>query len=599
MRSTYNSSLLRSPSPPPAALLRPAQEEDDEEPSLPLPEAVDQVKFSFELVPSGTCWYQTFLRDEAQAGQPLPDAALSSGPAPFLLPYEMSLETILKSGRPDRKKAKKKAKTTGDAADETVTRRGSSRRKAAATAACDADFRPIISTRLQMQSAARLAAAEAASASRSSGRTAEQSGQKKKTAAAAAPPSSRTAKLWHLPRKSPRCHASTLAILSSAKTSEDEGSNHPGEEEEEAAAPPVTKEAPPADPEWARTLQEMLTHGLRQRRILRPDQIKKKRGRPRKYPLPDDESTAPPADHQVVVEEVVVADGPLSDLLATPLHRIGDIVDERIRADDDDTIAFEDSSDDCSWIDGLKPTTDVDAERRSTAAAAAAAALRLNDNDPFSDQDVFHDLDSQSTGESGGGASGSSSVYETASEVGSSQEGSTGSGGGGRSSKWRRRKRPNMTGWPRSTKKRRPLAHLSIDPEDDDDDGPPVLSPIREESVVGNASSNSAGHNASDSRSVMKIFLRPDLFVLNKCFSFYFCRLSFVSKPFQFQRKTLRFVGKRILRPAAHRNAPQRLEYWPCFDSSSAGTASAAAQSSARSSSRQRKQRSSGRKAKA
>ncbi len=117
-----------------------------------------------------------------------------------------------------------------------------------------------------------------------------------------------------------------------------------------------------------------------------------------------------------------------------------------------------------------------------------------------------------------------------------------------------------MTGWPRS-KRRRPLQLNIIDDdedlnltgdlscngdEDEEDDGPPVLSPIREESnmVV----------DGSDPRPQTQ----P--------------RSSYVTKPFQFQRKTLRFVGKRILRPAAQRHAPQRLEYWPCFPTESSST---------------------------
>lgn len=257
MRSTYNSSCLRSPSPG----IR--SEESEEKPlvddSLPLPEAVDQVKFSFELVPSGTFWYQTFLRDEAQAGKPLPEApeGISSAPAPFLLPYEMSLEAILKSGRPERKK-KKAQQQNGTGGPGTSPRK----KKSAATAP---DFRPIISTRLQMQSAARLAAAEAAASKSSQGPSGKHSGKR------GVKPGRLANKLWHLPRKSPRCHASTLAILSSARTSEDEGSHHPEEEkevEEEAEEEPVV------DPEWAQTLQEMVTHDLRKRKTIRSDQVK-------------------------------------------------------------------------------------------------------------------------------------------------------------------------------------------------------------------------------------------------------------------------------------------------------------------------------------
>lgn len=157
---------------------------------------------------------------------------------------------------------------------------------------------------------------------------------------------------------------------------------------------------------------------------------------------------------------------------------------------------------------------------------------------PHEPADVFHDLESRS----GGAGSRSSSVYETASEIGSN--GSTGTCDSG-TRKWRRRKRPNMTGWPRSIKKRsKPLPLVALDlHDDDDDDGPPVLSPIREE-----ARNTSGASVESPSRRSGG---------------------AYVSKPFQFQRKTLRFCGKRILRPAAQRHAPQRLEYWPCFESAS------------------------------
>jgi hypothetical protein len=102
--------------------------------------------------------------------------------------------------------------------------------------------------------------------------------------------------------------------------------------------------------------------------------------------------------------------------------------------------------------------------------------------------------------------------------------------------------------------------NLSCNDDDDDDEGPPniMLSPIREEStlLVDGSSPNPSQPQPSPRSSSSGANHK-----------------SFVSKPFQFQRKTLRFVGKRILRPAAQRQAPQRLEYWPCFpmESSSSG----------------------------
>jgi len=321
-RSTYNSrqDLCFS------VLVREDEEDSSKSPnsSLPIPQSVDQVQFSFELVPSGTCWYQTFLRDEAQHGaEPLPNSppGVSFGPAPFLLPYEMSLDAILRTGRTERKK---KISVTG-------VRKGTRK----ASAALQSDFRPIISTRLQMQSAARLQKSHQAAATEAqmSHRKSE-SNQIKKT-------ERRSGKsLWHLPRKSPRCHASTLAILSSTK-SDEEDSCVPGpsnnaklspvkeerEEIDEGEDEDETANAP--DPELVRTLEEMLTHDL-ERKVVQPDPTKKKRGRPRKYPLP---------------EETVIADGPLTDLLATPLDRIEDIVDEQLLLENQQEIVFEDAPD--------------------------------------------------------------------------------------------------------------------------------------------------------------------------------------------------------------------------------------------------------------
>lgn len=337
MRSTYNSRQDGSVLSPRSDLLNnslsPVRSREEDESnrtatcSLPIPQSVDQVQFSFELVPVGTCWYQTFLRDEAQhnSTEPLPEAlpGVSSGPPPFLLPYQMSLEAILKSGR------KKKGNPTG-------ARRGPRKARTAA----QQDFRPIISTRLQMQSAARLQQSQLAMAAEAASKSAE---RRRRGGSA------RNKTLWHLPRKSPRCHASTLAILSSAKSDEEDapvsGLPCPAQlspvKEEPAEEPKENDEAATApDPALVQALEEMLMHDL-ERKVVRPDPLKKKRGRPRKFPLPD--------------EQVVVADTPLTELLATPLDRIEDIVDERLLLQSPKPeleIAFEDPPD--CWTDDAK-----------------------------------------------------------------------------------------------------------------------------------------------------------------------------------------------------------------------------------------------------
>lgn len=510
-RSTYNSRDIRPPQtsprsePPPAPTPAPAPP-----PSTPLPVTVDQVQFSFEIVPSGTSWYQTFLRDEAQGSEPLPDDP-PTHPAPFLLPYEMSLEAILKSNRTVR-----------------TTNKG---RPRGAKKTVPLSFRPIISTRLQMQSAARqsqlAAAASAASEADTNGCNRHDRRQRKKP-------------WFNMPRKSPRCHASTMAILCSK--SETEADETVTEVISESAAPepktipksipkivsksvlksqPLDKDketTPPADGYLVQVLEEVLTQGLEKR----PANPIRKRGRPRKRPLPRNEQSS-----------FDLVESSLTELLATPLERIEDIVDERILPNNrngDDICMFDDDD-----LPIVYPADSWTTEGR---------------DHPLESSEVFHDLDSHS-------GSRSSSVYETASEIGSTST-STGTCDSRRKA-WRsgnRRKRRNMTGWPRS-KRRRPVALSLIDVDEDlnltgdlscngedDDDAMPVLSPIREESILA---------DGSDSRPPPQ----P--------------RSSYVSKPFQFQRKTLRFVGKRILRPAAQRHAPQRLEYWPCFPTESTG----------------------------
>ena len=171
MRSTANSQQP-SATPPESTLPKSTVSELPAEPEAEssLPHVVDDVEFSFEIVPSGTTWFQTFLRDELQGNDPLPEL-LPDRPAPFLLPYEMSLESILKSKRSVR--APKKAPPS---------------------------FRPIISTRLQMQSAAKQSKVAAAELRNSTRRGRRKCG-------------------FSMPRKSPRCHASTMAILCSNSVS--------------------------------------------------------------------------------------------------------------------------------------------------------------------------------------------------------------------------------------------------------------------------------------------------------------------------------------------------------------------------------------------
>ena len=484
-RSTYNSRDIRPPSTSPRIL--------ESDPAVPLPVNVDQVQFSFEIVPTGTSWYQTFLRDEAQGTDPSPEEPATC-PAPFLLPYEMSLEAILKSNRPVRKNNSKGRP------------RGSTKKT------IPLSFRPIISTRLQMQSAARqsqLAAATAATAADKNDCQRHSDRRQRK-------------KAWfNMPRKSPRCHASTMAILCSKSDSEEKpiaAGSEPVDESQPVEK--TTKDIPPlhpaptADGYLVQVLEEVLTQGLEKRPV-------RKRGRPRKYP---------PFSSEPITTELV--ESPLTDLLTTPLERIEDIVDESIipTGNADDVCLFNDDHLTIDYPAHNWPSGERDGSH------------------PMDGPEIFHDLDSHS-------GSRSSSVYETASEIGSTST-STGTCDSRRKA-WRsnRRKRRNMTGWPRS-KRRRPAALNLINVDEDlnltgdlscnADDAIPVLSPIREESVL---------TDVSDSQ-------RPQSQP----------RASFVSKPFQFQRKTLRFVGKRILRPAAQRHAPQRLEYWPCFPTESTGS---------------------------
>ena len=550
-RSTYNSRDIR---PPPHISPRIAPVEDKPEPAeeelaapklTPLPlihdhPTVNQVQFSFEIVPSGTSWYQTFLRDEEfhRDSIRLPDDP-PIGPSPFLLPYEMSLEAILKSNRTVRKNNSSRGRPRG------------------AKKSVPLSFRPIISTRLQMQSAARQSQLAAAASS-----SARSSAIDKSDRRGGCQRHSRRKKPWfNMPRKSPRCHASTMAILCSKSDTEADAvastTTAAGTTKTKVAATviadesqlppeevPIKERIPPPDSYLVQVLEEMLTQGLEKR----PVNPARKRGRPRKRPLPPNEQSNPATE---LVESSV------TELLATPLDRIEDIVDEGILPDDSDHCLF--SDDDLVY----PPYPWTNDNRRDDPSSVTG----LDHVSP----EVFHDLDSHS-------GSRSSSVYETASEIGSTST-STGTCDSRRKA-WRsggnnlrRKRRCNMTGWPRS-KKRRPLPLNIIDVDDDlnltgnlscnddEDEGPPniMLSPIREEATLlvdGSSPNLSQQQPQTSPRSSSSA-------ANNK---------SFVSKPFQFQRKTLRFVGKRILRPAAQRHAPQRLEYWPCFptESSSGG----------------------------
>ena len=181
IRSTYNSREMPRISSPDRPEPRGNVEQSSFAPreTSPLPNTVDQVEFSFEIVPSGTVWFQTFLRDEAQNLNRQTDCLTNSlvpdRQAPFLLPYEMSLEAILKSNQTVRKK-KRTPKSNNPP-----------------------NFRPIISTRLQMQSAAKQSQKAAAELLKTSSQL------RKRNSAAR----------FNMPRKSPRCHASTMAILCS------------------------------------------------------------------------------------------------------------------------------------------------------------------------------------------------------------------------------------------------------------------------------------------------------------------------------------------------------------------------------------------------
>lgn len=434
-----------------------------------IPESVDEVEFSFEIVPSGTAWFQTFLRDDSGIHL-TDDSPAMDRPAPFLLPYEMSLESILKSNR-----------GSGAAG----AKRRSPKRNS------NPSFRPIISTRLQMKCAAKQS--KAAAELRLSELRAASTRHK------------RDGRRFNMPRKSPRCHASTMAILCSNSESETALEAVPEEEDEDDRC------------NMQRVLQQMLTQGVDHQRPASSSHRPRKRGRPRKHPLP--------------VEQLPSTS--LSELIATPLDRIEDIVDERIVGQQLDDLF---SDDQFPLVEDIGQVPE------------AAAVV-----DP---PELFHDLGAEGRSE----VTSSSSVYETASDLGSTS--TTGTCDSRRKGNWhRRRKRPNLTGWPRSKKPRKVTTPLFLDDDDvgDEEESDPEeaqvilggLGTIHEESGSSKDSSGS-GILVPVAVPVSPLQRRINGFSLNK--------------PFSFQRKSLKFVGKRILRPAAQRHAPQRLEYWPCFN---------------------------------
>ena len=249
-------------------------------------------------------------------------------------------------------------------------------------------------------------------------------------------------------------------------------------------------------------LEKVLNQGLGRRSVENAD--RRKRGRPRKHPLPAD----PPCCL------------PLVEMLATPLERIEDIVDERIIHQSLQEAVSMFHEDDLAVL--TEEVIDTPIETPSSV-------------------DVFHDVEAHSD-------PGSSSVYETASDLGST---STSGTCDSRKHKWRRRKRPNMTGWPRSKKRKLPpinFCHSEASESEALSDDPITLSTIHEES------------SSKDSIMTAPVAGRSGCSPLRRSNDAYP-----LNKPFHFQRKSLKFVGKRILRPAAQRHAPQRLEYWPCF----------------------------------
>ena len=572
-RSTYNSRDIRPPSasPVPFSSQEPVMNTSPAR-STSFLSSVDQVEFSFEIVPTQATWYQTFMRDEHESTNPPAESGPSSSDAaPFLLPYEMSLETILKSNRAVRQQKKKQK----------------SPKKPPQTP----QFRPIISTRLQMQTAARqsqiqekeLKAAAAAVATNGPMRREENHRQSKGP--------------WKaMPRKSPRCHASTLAILCSKQ-----GTPTPQEDDEDLQGAVEQDDGPctrkkKADARLVAIVEEesaesnldrpetatcseseqegtsifsawerMLTKGVGQvpgtTNCGSPPR-KRKRGRPRKRTAVEDKEAVR-----------------MARLLATPLDRIEDIVDERIvyELESGSAAAFDDDS--CTLLDSVPDF--LGTYDRSDGSAVNGPELEQQRNGPevcLTKAEVLHQvlqsiaLDLQSDRCS----SSTNSIYETASDLGSTS--TTASGTCHSRKKWRRRKR-NMTGWPRS-KKRKPTNNFASDVSEMSNDGTtslsgsdaPYLSPCRE-ILVDNPSCSEAP-NLSTIDEVSSSKNSPASMTAESQTSTGGGSPSSrtsrdnqpqLSKPFQFQRKTLKFVGKRILRQKRH--APQRLEYWPRFAS--------------------------------
>ena len=686
-RSTYNSRDIRPPSCTPASptssstiTLQPPPTSccDPEPPNYPLNAlaAIEHVQFSFEIVPTGAVWFQTFLRDEnnqsylpcaqemcatssstsyiSSASASASSSSSTTAAAPFLLPYEMSLDTILKSNRAVRQRAK---------------RQTAEKRKPKQVPS----FRPIISTRLQMRTAASREAREISHPSSASSSSASSSSCVTQTAdgdAAEVRTKRRNRRKFDMPRKSPRCHASTLAILCSKDEATADGIAAPTElqgipEEDndalEAAPSSDTsrklktgtrsgtaariKEEGDADPETgcsvqtaeletednggssssclATTLELMILNSdATSAAKVKPERIvaavvdagdstslvpKRKRGRPRKYPIA---AVAPAAACDSSSSDT--AHNPIANLLATPLDRIQEIVDERIvhhrqHLDDREAEGDEDSAtagdagfdelfgdrvdvdqllldcmpplDTCPWSGGGGSSCcpgDVE-----VGLVTASTAIK---NDVVM-QHVMQSIQALgehlNRSEHGGG----SSVYETASDLGSTS--TTGTCNSRNNKKWRRRKR-NMTGWPRSKKRKTAALAASASAltcetySDEGSEGAdslsdvPYLSPCRELISDGDHHQQQQQQQQQPLTSLLTTIDEeancskdsgPSLDTTSATSAS--CRELRSdykpAKPFQFQRKTLKFVGKRILRQAAQRHSPQRLEYWPRF----------------------------------
>ena len=543
-RSTYNSRDILPP------ISSSTEDENLLPPSSPIAkgpnlDSVSHVEFSFEIVPTQAVWYQTFQRDVQQHGEQAASSSdsLPTGSAakPFLLPYEMSLEAILKMNRSVRKRKRAKAAPL---------------------------FRPIISTRLQMQTAAEQSrqkrVKEKVDFVRSNISTRSRLRKQNDDVSVVASvihTDTRRGCWFDMPRKSPRCHASTLAILcakedASVKSDTDSvtTSTHLEVAVEEALCGDMSE-----------VLQKVLGSAARKTACVLQEPTKRKRGRPRKYPI---------------------VETPLEQLLSTPLDKIGDMVDEQCSALAGDLFgATESFNDVAALLQSVPECAGAGWDVLTTCSISGGNDDRMKENGVLVDSDEHL-------------SSTSASVCESASDLGSC----TSTGAATRYStsavakqRWRKRKR-NLTGWPRS-KKRKPLSSLSqhvVDVTQDDDslcDGDSFsisseLAPATADAgdaqqlsiiVQGSSTTSPATHTVTphsqtnvseDSLAKKDSTAGGWRTTSNAPAAAAALAMDYkLAKPFHFQRKTLKFVGKRILRPANQRQPPQRLEYWPKFTS--------------------------------